>query len=91
MEDGIWCPHGGLRPAFKKLTHPENVDFQALSATILVTYHADFWGNERFVVHRGEGGPEEGPMPEVGSLCSQVLSERTDYDPPLESHSPTEN
>jgi hypothetical protein len=29
------------------------MDFQAISATILVTYHGmDFWGNKRFLVHR---------------------------------------
>ena len=53
--EGFGCPHGGLQPAFQKSTGPEKIDFQALSARMLVTYHADFRGNEVFVVHRVEG------------------------------------
>ena len=34
-------PHGGPRGSLKKSTCPENIHFQAISATDLVTYHAD--------------------------------------------------
>jgi len=46
------CPHGRLQLAFDKPTCPEKIGFQASSATILVTFKADFRGNEIFVVHR---------------------------------------
>ena len=39
-------------PLFKKVNLPRKKEFQPISVTILVTYHADLRGNERVVVHR---------------------------------------
>jgi len=50
---GWWCfPHGGLQLSFQESTRPEKIDFQAISATILVTFYADFRGDESFVARR---------------------------------------
>ena len=60
------------------------MDFQALSASILVTYHADFPGDEEFVVHRVVGQiPSEAARADrtrpTGALFGFV------YDPPYQS------
>jgi len=47
-----WWPHGGLHPALKKSTCPEEIVFQAISDAVLVTSRADVRGGERLVVHR---------------------------------------
>ena len=43
-------PHGGLQlqPSSEKPSCQEQSDLQAVSAAILVTYHADFRGDVRF-------------------------------------------
>ena len=46
------APHGRLKTSFKKSTYPEENDFEAVSATILVTLLADLRGLEMFVDHR---------------------------------------
>ena len=41
-----------VQPSVEMSTDPVNIDAQAIVATVLVTFHANFLGGEIFVVHR---------------------------------------